>query len=98
VASTADPSIVIASSSIHVLTVSRGVRAESLAGFPAHSGDEDTEVETLCQNSGVAIFVPQTSNIQDIRGESPALQREIRRCTEKIEQSPYPDFLFDSNF
>src|ERR1035438_7564101 len=69
VASTAAPRMVIPSRTIHSFAVPREFRVELAADPPAHSGDEDTEADTLCQNSDVAICVPQTSNVQDTREE-----------------------------
>jgi hypothetical protein len=49
------------------LVAPREVRLELAAAPPAQSGEDDTEAETLCQNSDVAIFDLQTSKAQ---GES----------------------------
>jgi hypothetical protein len=37
--------------------VPRGPRTASLADAPAHSWEEDTEADTLCQKSDVAIAI-----------------------------------------
>jgi hypothetical protein len=43
--------------------VPRALRVDFTA-VSAHSGADITEAETLCQNSDVAICVPQTSNFK----------------------------------
>jgi hypothetical protein len=47
------------------LVVPRALRVELAAAPPAQSWAEDTDAETLCQNSDVAICVPQTSKVQN---------------------------------
>src|ERR1039457_6705181 len=68
VARSAAPRMVTPSRTIHSLTLPRETREGSPTAPPAHSGEEDTEAETLCQNSDVAISVLQTSRFQDVRG------------------------------
>ncbi len=53
------------STTIHSLIVPRALRVDLAVG-PAHSGADVTEVETLCQNSDVAICVTQTSKLQNV--------------------------------
>ena len=64
----AEPKTVIRSRITHNFAVPRIPRGDLAAGDPAHSGAEDTEAETLCQNSDVAIVMfrrPQSSNARE---------------------------------
>src|ERR1039458_6623477 len=57
VATTAEATIVITSRTIQRRVVPRGPRTASPADASAHSWGEDTEADTLCQKSDVAIAI-----------------------------------------
>jgi hypothetical protein len=60
--------MVIASRTIHSWVLPRDPRAASPAAAPAHSCEEETEADTLCQKSDVAIGVSETSYNQNVGG------------------------------
>jgi len=70
VASTAAPKIVKQSETIHNLSVLHELRAERPGEPRAHSGAVDTDADTLCQNSDVAICGMQTSITQTVSDEN----------------------------
>jgi hypothetical protein len=66
------------------LAVPRDLREESSASLPVQSGEADADAETLCQNSDVAIFVPQTSYVLYAREKVGIASHErIRKRSEK---------------
>jgi hypothetical protein len=67
VASAAAAKIVIPSTTIQSMAMPRRSRDGSPTYPPVDSREDDTEFEILCQNSDVAISVPQTSKFQDVR-------------------------------
>jgi hypothetical protein len=71
--------IVITSRAIQSRALPCGALAASLAEAPSHSGEEETDAETLCQKSDVAIGVTQTSSHSDVRG------------SEKIDPDPHQE-------
>ena len=83
--------IVNTSRAIHSRTLPCGARAASRAEASAHSGEEETVAETLCQKSDVAIGVTQTSNESDVKGsEKTAPQTPSGKGTDN-EQRPRVD-------
>jgi hypothetical protein len=54
---------------IHSVVIPRELREEPAAGPSVHCGEEEMFVVTVCQNSGVAIFVPMTSNSHIFKGQ-----------------------------
>jgi hypothetical protein len=69
------------------LGVPRELRVEFAAAPTAQSGEDDTEEEIRCQNSDVAIGVPQTSNVQEEVGTSFPRMNHARRkqCVTQIQ-------------
>jgi hypothetical protein len=81
----------MASSTIQSLAVPRALRVEPPCDPPAHSGADDAEADTRCQNSEVAMFVPQTSKIEKSKGQKKEQNCQPKKKQKRILRDYEPD-------
>lgn len=83
---------------IHNIVVPRNLRGDSAVFPPAQSGDEDTDAETLCQNSDVAIICSANLKARTLgrKGGQPTYDRTMQANESSMRQSVNSGTLMES--